>query len=82
MPYNKNAYLVALGLVALLYVSYRLQLAELSPSRYSLTYQYARNSHRTRFNPADGGGAFIQSHLGPMGQHEFAPIYHRRFDGS
>ena len=82
MPYNNKAYLIGLGLIALMYVSYRLQLAELQPSRYSRTYQYARNSHRTGFNPADGGGAFIQSHLGPADNHELNVIVNRRFTGN
>ena len=36
----------------------------------------------TAFNSADGGGAFIQSHLGRMSQSERQLIYRRRFGGN
>ena len=80
MAYNNKTYLVALFLIAASYVTYRLQLEELRPSRYAS--MYVPNVTRSAFNAADGGGAFIQTHLGPMDRYEFAPIYYRRFSGN
>ena len=82
MPYNNRTYLVVLFLVTASYVAYKLQVEELRPSRYRSVYQYAQLPNRATFNAADGGGAFIQRHLGPMDRYEFAPIYYRRFSGN